>query len=79
MSTIKVIVVIGTEDLDGFAAVVQACKQAGLCVEREMPLTGALAGTIECDRLPDLERVPGVVAVEPDRAIQIAPPERELQ
>jgi hypothetical protein len=65
--------------LERFPDVVDALKQAGLTVDQELEVVGIVSGVVDPARLADLARVPGVLAVEPARTIQLPPPESEIQ
>jgi hypothetical protein len=62
-----------------FNEIVRRMEQAGLTVASRGQLTGVVSGSIEADKLAELERIPGVAAVERSRAIRIPPPGSELQ
>ncbi|MGI5196101.1 hypothetical protein ACQEVY_21015 [Streptomyces sp. CA-288835] len=66
-------------DLDRFAEVVEALRQAGLTVTGEQPILGTLSGTVAEDRIPALEAVDGVDSVDRDRTVQLPPPDSPLQ
>jgi len=71
--------VIVSVDPDRFAEVVRAARAAGLAVTGEQPLLGSLSGTIAEDRIPVLEAVDGVEAVDRERIVGIPPPDSPLQ
>ncbi|RNG27027.1 hypothetical protein [Streptomyces botrytidirepellens] len=71
--------VIVSVDPDRFAEVVRAARAAGLTVTGEQPLLGSLSGTIAEDRIPVLEAVDGVEAVDRERIVRIPPPDSPLQ
>ena len=62
-----------------FADIVRACEREGLQVEQALEGLGVIAGRIDAARIGQLERVPGVAAVEGARQVRIPPPESELQ
>ncbi|MGW1373719.1 hypothetical protein ACWD6P_05480 [Streptomyces sp. NPDC002446] len=62
-------------DPDRFSHVVEALRRAGLTVTGEQPLLGTLSGTVAEDRIPALEQVDGVEAVDRERSIQLPPPD----
>ncbi|GAA2637439.1 hypothetical protein [Streptomyces vastus] len=66
-------------DPDRFAEVVEALRQAGLTVTGEQPVLGTLSGTVAEDRIPALEAVDGVDAVDRDRTVQLPPPDSSIQ
>ncbi|WP_326687325.1 MULTISPECIES: hypothetical protein [unclassified Streptomyces] len=66
-------------DPDRFAEVVEALRQAGLTVSGEQPALGTLSGTVAQDRIPALEAVDGVDAVDRERTVQLPPPDSPIQ
>ncbi|MFC4502366.1 MULTISPECIES: hypothetical protein [Streptomyces] len=66
-------------DPDRFAEVVEALRGAGLTVTGEQPMLGTLSGTVAEDRIPALEAVAGVEAVDLDRTIHLPPPDSPIQ
>jgi hypothetical protein len=75
----KVIIAVSDEYYDRFPEVVAAAKDAGLEVEREMPVVGVVSGSIDDEKLPELSKLRGIASVEQDRVYRIAPPDSELQ
>jgi hypothetical protein len=66
-------------DLDRFAEVVGALRRAGLTVTSEQPVLGSLSGTVAEDRIPALEAVDGVEAVDRERTVHLPPPDSPIQ
>ena len=79
MATAQVSVSVEEAYRDRFAEVIERARKAGLKVEQELREIGIITGSIEADKLDDLERVEGVRYAEAARTIQIPPPESELQ
>ena len=75
----QVNVAIAEDYRDRFSEVVRRVKEVGLKVDQELKDIGVVIGSIEPDKLVDLERVEGVIAAELSREIRIAPPESEVQ
>lgn len=71
----QVLVSVADEALADLAVVVDALRQAGLSVTEVLVSVGVVTGTVDSDRMPSLSAVPGVLAVEPDRTIQLPPPD----
>ena len=67
-------VIVSIDEASAFTAVVARLRAAGLNVRSSMPNLGTVAGTVADDRLADLQRIPGVLAVESERTIDIGPP-----
>ena len=65
--------------LGRFPDVVRRMERAGLKVEQQLEAIGVVSGSIDPARLPDLEQVQGVLAVERTRDVRIAPPESDVQ
>jgi len=66
-------------DPDRFAEVVEALRGAGLTVTGEQPILGTLSGTVTEDRIPALEAVDGVDAVDRERTVELPPPDEPIQ
>ena len=79
MATERVNVAIDEKYQGRFAQVVKRMKSAGLKVDEELPDVGVVTGSIDSDKLVDLEQVEGVAAAERSREIRIAPPESDVQ
>jgi hypothetical protein len=79
MPEVTVNVLIADDKMDKFAEVIHACRQAGLRIEQQMPLTGTVIGAIETDKLDNLKKVDGVSEVEVSRRISIPPSDSEIQ
>jgi hypothetical protein len=79
MATERVQVAIDEKYHDRFPQVVERIKSAGLKVERELQEAGVVTGSIDADKLGELERVEGVAAAERTRQVRIAPPESDVQ
>ena len=52
-------------------AVVQELERAGLHVTQVLLEVGVVAGSVDATRVEDLQRVPGVVAVERSRKVKV--------
>jgi hypothetical protein len=59
--------------------VAEQLRAAGMTVEQVLGAVGIVIGSIDSERLGLLAAVPGVVAVELDRPVQLAPPDAEIQ
>jgi hypothetical protein len=79
MSIEKVNVSIADKSMSDFKTVVRRCREAGLNVEQELEPIGVLTGSIESNRLLDLEQVEGITAVERQQEIHVLPPDRDVQ
>jgi hypothetical protein len=78
-----VTVLVADDHLDRMVEVAAGLRAAGLRVTAVHEALGTIAGESDAERPPEflteLRRVPGVAAVEPDRTIQIPPPEADVQ
>jgi hypothetical protein len=79
MATEKVNVLVADDHLKDFAKLVEQSKQAGMKVENQLKEIGVISGSIDAAHIADLERLPGIAAVERQREIQIPPPESGVQ
>ena len=70
---------VADDHLGRFPEVVRRMEQAGLKVGQQLEAVGVVSGSIDPARLPDLEQVLGVTAVERTRQVRIAPPESDVQ
>lgn len=59
--------------------VAERLRAAGMTVERVLGAVGVITGSVDSERRASLAAVPGVVAVELDRPVQLAPPDAEIQ
>lgn len=59
--------------------VADGLRAAGMTVERVLGTVGIVTGSVEAERRASLAAVPGVVAVELDRPVRLAPPDAEIQ
>jgi hypothetical protein len=75
----KVNVVIDDDYAGRFDSVVKRLVKAGLNVEQKLKAVGLVSGTIDADKLPDLERVKGVGSVEREREFNLPPPDSDIQ
>lgn len=73
MPRIRLTVLLREDWRDRYPLILEACRRAGLDVERELEAIGAIAGSIEEDHLAALSAVEGVSAVERERTNSIRP------
>ena len=59
--------------------VAERLRAAGMTVEQVLGAVGIITGSVDAERRASLASVPGVVAIELDRPIQLAPPDAEIQ
>lgn len=66
-------------DPDRFDETVKALRAAGVVVDREMRDVRTVSGRVAEDRVPDVQGLDGVVAVEPERTVQLPPRDSDVQ
>ena len=59
--------------------VAERLQAAGMTVEQVLGAVGIITGSVDSERRASLAAVPGVVAVERERRIQLPPPDAEIQ
>jgi hypothetical protein len=79
MAIEKVTVAVADDYQDRFSEVVERSKKAGLDVDQQLQTVGVVTGSIDADKVKDLEQVEGVAAVESARRIQLPPPDSDVQ
>ena len=79
MAAEEVNVSVADDHLARFPDVVRRMEKAGLKVQQQLEAAGVVSGSIDSAKLPDLEQVEGVTAVESSRSFQLPPPESDLQ
>ena len=68
-----------TTDGRDIDAMVESLRSAGLKVTTVHREIGVVSGSVDPADRDSLARVPGVAGVESDRAMEIAPPDSEVQ
>ena len=68
-----------TTDGSDIDATVESLRAAGMTVKEVHREIGVVSGTVDPADRDSLARVPGVAGVESDRAMEIAPPDSEVQ
>jgi hypothetical protein len=76
----KITISVADDALDRIDEVVAALEAGGLHVEQVLRPLGVITGSVEdTQRVQALGAVTGVVAVEPQRTVQLPPPESDVQ
>lgn len=75
----NVIVTVADSAIDNIGTVESELAAKGLKVSRVMPMTGVIAGSCPADSLAKLQSVPGVLSVEEELAVQLPPPDSDVQ
>jgi hypothetical protein len=65
--------------LEKFSEVVQRIEQAGLTVEQQLEMVGVITGSIDSDKIANLDKIEGIAAVERSRSYQLPPADSPIQ
>jgi hypothetical protein len=76
---VQVLVAVDSAHLATMRQVAEACRAAGLDVERSLDSIGTITGAIEPSRMSELEKIPGVASVELAGGYDIGPPGAGVQ
>ena len=79
MGKVRLSLSVGDEHTKDLARIAKALKKAGMKVEQQLASLGVITGEIDADKLPALGRIPGVMHVEEERQVGIAPPGSPIQ
>jgi len=74
MSKVAVTLAVSDSHMDRLEEMAEAGRDAGLEIDRKLPLTRVITGTIEDSQVEALRRIPGV-EVEIARSIRLPDPE----
>jgi hypothetical protein len=76
----KITISVADDALDRIDDVVTALESGGMRVEQVLRPLGVITGTVEdTQRVQALGAVTGVTAVEPQRTVQLPPPDADVQ
>ena len=75
----KVKVSIAVDQSAQISEVAQKLQSAGMEVEQTLSIVGVISGAIEEAQINSLAQIDGVKAIEPEREIQLPPPDSEIQ
>ena len=76
----KITISVADDALDRIDEVVAALEAGGLHVEQVLRPLGVITGSVEdTQRVQAMGAVTGVAAVEPQRTVQLPPPESDVQ
>jgi len=59
--------------------VAEQLRAAGMTVEQVLHAIGVITGTVDTETRAALVDLPGVLAVEPEQAFRLPPPDSEIQ
>lgn len=75
----NIVVSVDDDHLGQIDEVVERLQAAGMHVEQVLHPVGVITGSVDDPRLTLLSAVPGVAAVEPQRAFRLPPPDADIQ
>lgn len=74
-----VIITVSDDALSKIDQLADECKEMGMNIERVLPITGVITGSISESKIDHLKNVSGVLSVEPEMMIELPPPDSNLQ
>jgi hypothetical protein len=75
----KITISVADDALDRIDDVVAALENSGMHIDQVLRPIGVITGSAETQRVQALGAVAGVAAVEPQRTVQLPPPDSEVQ
>jgi hypothetical protein len=75
----KITVSVADDAVDRIDEVVAALEHGGMSVEQVLRPIGLITGSVDTQRVQALGSVAGVAAVEPQRTVQLPPPDSGVQ
>lgn len=75
----KITVTVDDEHVAHLDGVAEELAAAGMNVEQVLGMVGIITGSVPSERRGELERLPGVAAVETEHTFQISPPDADVQ
>lgn len=75
----KITISVADDAIDRIDEVVAALEAGGLHVEQVLRPIGVITGSVDTLRVHALGSVAGVAAVEPQRTVQLPPPDSDVQ
>jgi hypothetical protein len=75
----RIIVTVADDALNNIQQLADKLTAKGMKVERVMPVTGVISGSVAPDKIPALEREAGVLGVEEEFEAQLLPPDSPKQ
>jgi hypothetical protein len=75
----KITVSVTDDALDRIDEVVAALENGGMHIDQVLRPIGVITGSVETQRVQALSAVTGVAAVEPQRTVQLPPPDSDVQ
>lgn len=75
----RVTVTVSDDHVDQIDDVAERLRTAGMRVEQVLRSVGIITGVVDQTRRGSIAATPGVAAVEDETAVQLAPPESDIQ
>jgi hypothetical protein len=75
----KITISVADDAIDRIDEVVAALEDGGMHVDQVLRPLGVITGSVDTQRVQALGAVSGVAAVEPQRTVQLPPPDSEVQ
>jgi hypothetical protein len=75
----KITISVADDAIDRIDEVVTALESGGMHVEQVLRPIGVITGSVDTQRVHALGNVAGVAAVEPQRTVQLPPPDSDVQ
>jgi hypothetical protein len=75
----KITISVADDAIDRIDEVVAALENGGMQVDQVLRPLGVITGSVDTQRVQALGAVPGVAAVEPQRTVQLPPPDSDVQ
>jgi hypothetical protein len=75
----KITISVADDAIDRIDEVVAALEDGGMHVDQVLRPLGVITGSVDTQRVKALGAVSGVAAVEPQRTVQLPPPDSEVQ
>jgi hypothetical protein len=75
----KITISLADDAIDRIDEVVAALEDGGMQVDQVLRPLGVITGSVDTQRVQALGAVAGVAAVEPQRTVQLPPPDSDVQ
>ena len=75
----KITISVADDAIDRIDEVVAALEDGGMQVDQVLRPLGVITGSVDTQRVQALGAVAGVAAVEPQRTVQLPPPDSDVQ
>ena len=75
----KITISVADDAIERIDEVVAALESGGMRVEQVLRPVGLITGSVDTQQMQALGGVAGVIAVEPQRTVQLPPPDTDVQ